>query len=321
MKTKTRTKLHLLAAYAGALAMVAGYDFATAEKRFDAAMQSELWNLRQATGDAAPLDSAKRAELHARLASPEGFHRWPAAAELASWRDTRSLPILIATMQDDAGTQRTCLIAQAIGKVGDPAAIPALCQAMMHPSNRDLRLCATHALAEIGDVSAVQPLIEKAIRRDLPRDDYLAAIRALGDLGSPEALPTLQRLAASDSDEAVRQWATNAIAQIEMLRSANAVAELTGALLGNERWVEHRWILRQLERRWDQRVADPLAAYIGRGGALPSENLVQATALLIHHRTLTPRSIELLSQSTDRRWRWMQKFVTGPPPPALAFAR
>jgi hypothetical protein len=59
-----------------------------------------------------------------------------AAGDLARLRDRTVVPALVAAMQDDAGTRRTCVMAQSPGAIGDSNAVPALLQAIHHPRNR-----------------------------------------------------------------------------------------------------------------------------------------------------------------------------------------
>ena len=97
--------------------------------------------------------------------------------------------------------------AEALGRPGDPAAIPALIQALADP-DAAVRHAAAHALAWLGDPAAF-PILAHAladsdagVRRD-------AAI-ALGDLGDPAALPHLVQ-ALADRDGSVRVYAAYAL--------------------------------------------------------------------------------------------------------------
>jgi HEAT repeat protein len=57
------------------------------------------------------------------------------------------------------------------------------------------------------DVRAVKPLV-RSLQEDTSAQVREAAARALGLIGSPEALPALQRAAGSDADRDVRKTAS-----------------------------------------------------------------------------------------------------------------
>lgn len=174
----------------GVAALVVHAKF-TEHDRFKAAFEAAVWEWSQVGENPRPLDPQEREKLIESLFSREAPDRWRAAGILASWREPAALWPLIATMQDGAGTGRTCLISQALGKLADPAAVPALIEAAQHRSNVDLRVCATHSLGQIGDAGAISFLEWRSVDRSASEGDRTVAISALGEIGSVRAMPEL----------------------------------------------------------------------------------------------------------------------------------
>ena len=191
--------------------------------------------------------------------------RWQAAKELAVRRDPRAVEAVIRAMRDPAGTIRVCVMASALGHLKDPRALSALTEAVFDPGNRDLRLCAIQSLGMIGDPSAVPTLIAaleanntpvaaaNAIARigdtrgvapiiDAAGDSQkrLWMVMALGELGSPLALPWLQS-AASDEQSSVRQAAQEAQWKIKQLSASRPVVALAGVLASDASASHRMW--------------------------------------------------------------------------------
>lgn len=277
----------------------------TARSHFEGSLRQALWELRQSDGEPLVLPTEERLKLLRQLRSPIAPKRWDAAKILASWKDSASVPSLVAAMQDEKGTHRTCEIAHALGQIGHPAAVPALAQAIDHPRNLDLRVCATQALAEIGDEAALAPLLKKVAQPGQLRDDCAGAIVALGELGSMQALPALRTIAEQNADPRIRDLSESTIAQIELLGGEAVVPKLLAALDDNSDWIHDRWIFNQLGKRWDDQVRVALNDYLASRKEVRTDNLIQATALLIHHQDLMPATIEALAQSPQRQKQWL----------------
>lgn len=285
------------------------HSWLTARERVRGQLDDALWNLQQQTAARGILSEAQRREYLSQLRSRDESERWAAAAKLASWRDPSCIPALVAAMQDDAGTRRTCVIAQALGQLGRAEAVPALLQAIEHPSNRDLRLCATKALAQIGDERALEPLIAKAQDRSR-RDGFLAAVTALGEWGAVDAVPVLRRIAEGDPDESVRGVAQAAIRQIQILSAPDPVSELIALLECPQDWISDGWTIAEMGKRWDHRVAIVLNEYVSRT-AVRSEHRIQASALLIHHGAFSADTVQRLEGSPKRQDRLLAEIVRG----------
>ena len=286
------------------LAALLVYGKITEHKRFNAAFETAVWEWAQVGEQARSLDPQERGALLAQLYSNEPPERWVAAKKLASWREPSALWPLVAAMTDDAGTRRTCVISQALGKLENPAAVPALIQAAQHRSNVDLRGCATHSLGQIGDESAISFLETRSLDRSANQGDRGVAISALGEIGSPRALPTLEEIASSELRPILRSLAASAIRQIELLQG-DAETNLLAALGDNSDWIQDDWILARLHRQWSDRVAASLNQFLREGLQTRSPLRFQVTALLTAKLALEPSTFESLTVSMDRQNRWL----------------
>jgi HEAT repeat protein len=292
----------------GLLIVSAVNDWLTAESRFYAKLDAELWKLRAPGADRVQLSPIERERYRALLRCNDPSSRWQAAADLGRWQDKASVFPLVAAMQDDDGTQKTCRIAQSLGAIGDSNAVPALLQAIHHPRNLDLRVCATHALAEIGDARAVGPLIAKAENAGLPEDDRVSAMLGLGHLAHSEAAPALHRIAASDSDERFRTIAAAALRQIELMQNIDPVPALAEELNSPAHWVQRAWLIQKLGEKWDSRAAEALNRFLRRSDGWTSDR-IRATALLLHRRCLGSDLLNELAASTVKENRWISRYA------------
>lgn len=274
----------------------------TAHSRFVGAFESAVWNWIQAGELARPLDFQDRQTLLDQLASSAPPARWDAAGKLGTWRDPAALEPLIAAMQDDAGTHRTCVVSQALGKLGDSAAVPALVQAAQHPDNLDLRVCATHSLGQIGDESAIEFLVKRATDPAVPDGERSGAISALGEIGSPLALPALESILMSSTR--LSSFAASSIKQIGLLQG-DTDANLLAAIGDNTDWIHDDWVLAQLHRRWDARIAKGLNERLRADDNLFAGLRLQIAALLTARQHLEPATLVRLTMSKNQESRWL----------------
>lgn len=213
-------------------------------------------------------------EVLAGLRAGDPAQRWAAAGELTRRRDRRAVEAIITAMLDAEDTIRVCVMATALGRIGDPRALGPLTQAAFDPGNRDLRLCAIQSLGMIGDRRAVPDLIRALGERNMPvaAADALARLgdaraltpllaaaqdpelrlwmlRALGELGRPGAETALRAWAAADHpahpDQRVRETAVEALWKLERLTTAQPLAALAKTLRddadpGHRAWVAFR---------------------------------------------------------------------------------
>ncbi|MDT8282757.1 MAG: HEAT repeat domain-containing protein, partial [Gammaproteobacteria bacterium] len=210
-------------------------------------------------------------EVTARLRASDPAQRWAAAGELAQRRDRRAVEAVIGAMLDAEDTLRVCVMATALGRIGDPRALGPLTRAAFDPGNRDLRLCAIQSLGMIGDRRAVPDLIRALEQRNMPvaAADALArlgdaralapllvaaedpelrlwVLRALGELGQPGAEVALRSWTAADNpDQRVREAAVEALWKLERLSSTPAHTALAQTLQndadpGHRAWAAFR---------------------------------------------------------------------------------
>ncbi len=141
---------------------------------------------------------------------------------LGELRDPASVPrIAQAASDDDKDVRATAWYT--LGAIGDANAIPALVNGLQDQAP-DARWNAAIALARLGDKRAMGPLREvldrsrlngvATMREDQKEDAMIVAMSAYAKLGGRDAVPDLQRIAASDPSLRVRAAAKQALAQI-----------------------------------------------------------------------------------------------------------
>jgi HEAT repeat protein len=117
--------------------------------------------------------------------------------------------------------------------IGDPTAVPTLIAAL---EANNTPVAAANAIARIGDERGVVPIIDAAG----DPQKRLWMVMALGELGSPLALPWLQA-AAADEQSSVRQAAQEAQWKITQLSASRPVAALAGVLAGDASASHRMW--------------------------------------------------------------------------------
>ena len=292
----------------GVVLVSAVHGWLTAESRFYARLDVELWRLRQSGVDGVPLSPGERERYRALLCCADPASRWQAAADLGRWQDKASVSALIVALKDDAGTQKTCRISQSLGAIGDSNAVPALLEAIHHPRNLDLRVCATHALAQIGDVRAIEPLIAKAENQKLPEDDRVSAMLALGDLAHPEAVPALHCIATTDQDQRFRIIATAALQQIELMQTNDPVPALAEELNSPGHWIQRAWVIQKFGEKRDSRAAVALNNFLRRSDGWASDRIA-ATALLLYRHSLEADLAPELAVSKVKENQWISRYA------------
>lgn len=123
--------------------------------------------------------------------------RYYAAWYLGTTQDPRSVPPLLAALQDEA--DRTALggyplrrnAARALGVIGDPQAVSGLIEAL-DTSDPYLQEEIAYALAQLGDERGIPPLLELLQDPEADRP-WEAIIEALGQLRAQAAESLLQR--------------------------------------------------------------------------------------------------------------------------------
>jgi len=177
----------------------------------------------------------------------------------------RAAPALLEALADASAAVRIAA-AQALGQLGAPRAVPHLITALVTDDDGEVRRAAAYALGLIGDEGATRALVWTLNSKDgapavrgmaaesltnvgaksaVPAllatlDDPSAEVRfwsafALGELGGPESLPELGRVAARDMTD-VPGWGTvshEAAEAIERIQGKVATAGATGRV---SRW-------------------------------------------------------------------------------------
>jgi HEAT repeat protein len=141
---------------------------------------------------------------------------------------------------DESSTYARAAAADALGKLGDPAAVPDLVQALTDPNY--LAVSAALALGQIGDAAAVGPLVD--VVRDhakswVPRG---AAAVALGNIGpaAASAVPALREALEYDVASAGEKWDERAheavVDALNRIDDPSAQSMLTGKGYRYEMW-------------------------------------------------------------------------------------
>jgi putative membrane-bound dehydrogenase-like protein len=100
-------------------------------------------------------DPAARALVRRALADPEETVRQVALHSISLWRDQRALPELLLLLRGRCAQNRRGA-AEALGRIGDKSAVPALLGALSEPNDRFLEHSLIYALIEIGDVEGTR---------------------------------------------------------------------------------------------------------------------------------------------------------------------
>lgn len=139
-------------------------------------------------------------------------------AFLKGGANARSVPLLIQllTEKDDKGKFKAdegarSGAADALGKIGDPAAVPTLI-ASMHSDTQQVRRYAIGALALIADKSGESALIEAITNPDDDKQARAQAAAGLGKIATPTAIQTLIKTL-DDKDQDIRAAAVAALAR------------------------------------------------------------------------------------------------------------
>lgn len=141
-----------------------------------------VWSLTRVAGPAA------RAAVRERLEDPCAIVRQAAATSAALWRDQPAVPALTALLTDDSPhVQRTA--AEALGRIGDPAAAEALLQAPVAGSDRFGFHAVARALYELNQPDRLTPAAD-GLAGELSR-----TAEAMLTLPGPAAAPALPLVA------------------------------------------------------------------------------------------------------------------------------
>ncbi|MCP6720521.1 MAG: HEAT repeat domain-containing protein [Patescibacteria group bacterium] len=211
-----------------------------------------------------------------QLDSQNPANRWAAAATLSRTGCQQAVPFLIQAMADDYGTGRTCVMAQSLGILSDRRAVPALIKALDHPSNEDLRVCASQALGRIGDTRAIEPLT-KAFRSN--RVSF-SALKALGQIGTPQAESFLKSIVRNSPDSIDVVMAKDALKDIDIGKKRNDSSHLE-ALLYTARGQRRRWIVDLMARNGQIEVIEILTKLLANDNESAEIRGIAAAGLVL----------------------------------------
>lgn len=137
--------------------------------------------------------------------------RRKAVVALGERRNADVTNILCAVLETDKDPLVRAAAAEALGKIGNPSAIPTLVKAL-DDERYMVRWDAVKALGELKAGPAI-PNLERVAKTDRQSDVRLAAVNALGKIGGKEAIgPLIDVL--SDKDENIAYFASQNLARL-----------------------------------------------------------------------------------------------------------
>lgn len=153
------------------------------------------------------------------LGSEDADKRLQAVKSLGASKDAKAVEHLIGAL-GDADPRVQAKSVDLLGELRATDATQVLIQQLFLRTTEPMmkqRILA--ALGKIGDVRAARPIME-FLQRDLDEATRGTAIYALGDIGAPESVATLQALAAKDPDSTLRRLANEAVQKVQNQQDA-----------------------------------------------------------------------------------------------------
>ncbi|WP_172632057.1 HEAT repeat domain-containing protein [Dictyobacter arantiisoli] len=134
--------------------------------------------------------------------------------------DRRAVPPLIAALQQQEPLYRRVFIIEALDRLGDVCAVDALLERLQDPcEEKEVRAAAIEVLGHFGAKRAVPPLLSCLYDRgdDMVYEMRWRAAVALGQIGDTQAIVPL-RAFLSDPEPVMRMAVSGALRQLEMVR-------------------------------------------------------------------------------------------------------
>jgi HEAT repeat protein len=138
---------------------------------------------------------------------------------LGRFGDRRAVPTIIDVMREAQSAPIRSTAAIALGRIRDPAAIPAL-RPLLHDDDRATRMWTMRSLGQLQDRGSVEALTAALVESDGGVRQYAA--KALGEIGDQAASPALID-ALSDRKQSVRELAALSLAQLGDSRALEPV--------------------------------------------------------------------------------------------------
>ena len=168
-------------------------------------------------------DSQAAQPLAMLLHDPDPVIRLGACRALGEIGDRRAARLLIERLEDGSSTVRRAA-AEALGKAGTAEAVEPLIHALAD-RNRQVQDAVVVALGELRDSRAAAPLCKAVDQGYFTGDTYLAALKALGQIGDRQAAPLLIRALGVKVAE-VQRTAAAALVSIPDPAAVNALVPL-----------------------------------------------------------------------------------------------
>ncbi|HIH75228.1 MAG TPA: HEAT repeat domain-containing protein, partial [Methanosarcina sp.] len=142
-----------------------------------------------------------------------------AIVALGNIGDPEAVDSLTVLLKDDSWLLRKSIV-DSLVKIGDSRAVDPLISSLEDESYK-VRQSAADGLGKLGDQKAVGPLL-KAMETEKERDVRAAEVRALGELGGPEAVEGLSRISKDMGEyKNVRDAAKELLEKIERGEAVN----------------------------------------------------------------------------------------------------
>jgi HEAT repeat protein len=230
-------------------------------------LKDESSDVRRAAACALPEIGTPEAfhALVSALTDPNQEVRYRAASGLREAHDPAVIPALTERIQHEEAMSVRCLIAEALCRTADRAAVPGLLQAIQDESV-DVRSKGRPGLVEFGGPEAIRALLEiirgprapsrlgapetlakfkdkdpaivaalLAVLHDPEESVRVAGADALGEIADPATVPALIE-ALQDPDEWVRYYAAKALGVIRHVSAVPALVEALSDVKDNVRW-------------------------------------------------------------------------------------
>lgn len=172
-------------------------------------------------------DSSVKGFAHS-MSSDDPMERLAGIKSLTDLKSDQAVDLLLQALGDQDMRVRAKAI-DACGNLRATAATPVLIQQLfLKDTGPEVKERILAALGKIGDARAAQPIME-FLNHDIDKPTRGTAIFALGDLGAPESLETLDKIAQSDDDPTIQRLAreaANKVRYVQVQRANQADAPL-----------------------------------------------------------------------------------------------